>query len=389
MSDERWSHTVGRIGRTMALTGLALAIAGSDGEPGTEEEPRTPVQAALRAQELQREALAPVRDALRRSLEVAGPVHVLALSGGGQWGAFGAGFLKGWTESGQRPESFRVVTGTSTGSLIATFAFLGREYDDAVGRAYLAIRGDHDVMSKRFLPFAVLFEDALAGTKPLRRLIETHITTAMVQAVADQASDGRKLYVGSADLDHGVFRAFDLTEIASRGDEDAQREYVDALMASTAIPVAFPPVVIDGRTYVDGGIRRNVFLELVVDEIRKRRLETGAIEEPATVYCLVNGALNVGVSPTRRRVLDIARRSVDILLDESTEGNLLRIYVQAQRAGLRFQMARIPPGMCDAVGSKENQFDPDLMKCLHVEGQKLGRLPEAWTSEPPLDPAMP
>ena len=332
------------------------------------------------------EAMVPVRQTLRQSLSKPGPVQVLALSGGGQWGAFGAGFLKGWTRHGDRPAQFQVVTGTSTGSLQATFAFLGPDFDDTVGRAYLDIRGDSDVMKKRFL-LTALFSDALATTGPLRSRLEAQITDTVLSRVAAEGGKGRKLFVGAVDLGSGVFRAFDLTEIAARG-PTARADYVDALMASTAIPVAFPPVEIGGRTYVDGGVRRNIFLELVMDELgrlRKLEIARGLVEPQATVYCLVNGTLNVGVRPVKRRTIDIGRRSVDILLDESTDGNLLRVFLLAQRARLRFLMASIPPEVCQAVGSEENQFDPQLMKCLYDEGEKWAQRGEAWSAEPPLE----
>lgn len=332
-----------------------------------------------------------MRETLRRSLSKPGRLQVLALSGGGQWGAFGAGFLKGWTRRGDRPAEFQVVTGTSTGALQATFAFLGRDFDEAVGREYLDIRGDSDVMKKRFLLTAALFSDALATTGPLRRRLEATITDGLLSRVATEGSKGRKLFVGAVDLDSGVFRAFDLTEIAARGPA-ARKEYIDALMASTAIPVAFPPVEIEGRTYVDGGVRRNVFLELVVDELaqlRKVEITRGLVEPQATVYCLVNGTLNVGAAAVKRHTIDIGRRSVDVLLDESTDGNLLRVFLLAQRAQLRFLMTRIPPDVCQAVGSGENQFDPQLMKCLYDEGEKWAQRDEAWSAEPPLEGAGP
>ena len=351
MRGTKWFHAVGGFG-------LALALAGCGGGEKSEAAREAPGQAALRTRELQREAFAPVRAALRRTLAVEGPLQVLALSGGGQWGAFGAGFLKGWTKSGRRPESFRIVTGTSTGSLIATFAFLGPEYDERAGQAYLEIRGDEDVMNKRLLPFAALFQDALADTKPLRRLIEKHVTAAMVQAVADEAVRGRKLYVGAADVDRGVFRAFDLTEIASRSGEGARREYVDALMASTAIPVAFPPVVIDGRTYVDGGVRRNVFLELVVDELGRRVPAPGALLEPATVYCLVNGSLNVGFPdpPPRPEHREAQRRH------------------PARRVDRRQPPADLRPGATRGPALPRDAHPPGDVRRGGVEGERV-RLP--------------
>jgi len=376
------------IALAVGLVGGALTLPGCQGS-AQQEVPESPGQASSRAYSLQQQALGQMRAGVRQALAGPGTPHVLAVSGGGQWGAFGAGFLKGWTASGTRPDAFRVVTGTSTGSLISTFAFLGKEYDHAVGQAYLEIGGDDDVLDKRFLPFAALFRDSLAGTKPLRRLIEKHVTANMLEEVAVEAATGRKLYVGAADLDAGVFKAFDLTEIASHGGESARRDYIDALMASTALPVYFPPVEIGGRTYVDGGIRRNVFMGLVVDELKARPPEATTTGETPTVYSLVNGTLNVGASETPRRVLNIAKRSVDILLDESTDGNLLRIYIQAQQANLRFLMTRIPADMCDAVGSKEHDFDPELMACLHEKGQKFAKGPDAWTSQPPLETGAP
>lgn len=368
----------------LAVLGCGACAGGSPpAPPASAVDPRS----VRFAREKQVEALAPVREGLRRSLAKPGRVQVLALSGGGQWGAFGAGFLKGWTRHGDRPDQFQVVTGTSTGALQATFAFLGRDFDDTVGRAYLDIRGDSDVMKKRFLVTAALFSDALATTEPLRRRLEEQITEAVLSRVAAEGAKGRKLFVGAVDLGSGVFRAFDLTEIAARG-PTARADYVAALMASSAIPVAFPPVEIGGRTYVDGGVRRNIFLELVVDELgRLRRLELarGLVEPQATVYCLVNGTLSVGAQPVKRRVLDIARRSVDILLDESTDGNILRVFLLAQRAQLRFLMTSIPPQVCPAGGSEENQFDPKLMKCLYDAGEEWAQRDEAWSAEPPLE----
>jgi hypothetical protein len=66
----------------------------------------------------------------------------LAISGGGANGAFGAGFLNGWTAAGTRPE-FKVVTGISTGALIAPFAFLGPEYDEVLHRFYTTLRSEN------------------------------------------------------------------------------------------------------------------------------------------------------------------------------------------------------------------------------------------------------
>jgi predicted acylesterase/phospholipase RssA len=296
--------------------------------------------------------------------------------------------MKGWTDRGEteptRPE-FRVVTGTSTGSLIATFAFLGSGYDDTLRDAYLGIRGDRDVFESRWFT-GLLFGDALSSTKPLRRRLESFITPEILTAVAQEGARGRRLFVGAVDLEHGTFKPWDLTAIASRGGVEARQRYINALMASTAIPVLFPPVEIDGVTYVDGGARRNIFLEIITSEARRFLTLEASAPSQATVYCLVNGTLDVGARRVRRKVLDIAKRSVDILLDESTDGNLLRVYLQAQQEGLGFRMASIPRSVCHAAESEENQFDPELMECLYDEGLRYARDEAApWLSKPPLN----
>ncbi len=369
---------------TVLALSLATAVAACGGSAPVPQAGKG-VDARLVAREVQRRSLQSAQESLGTALSPAKPVQVLALSGGGQWGAFGAGFLRGWTGHG-RPESFQVVTGTSTGSLIATYAFLGAGFDEAVGQAYLGIKGDGDLLDKRFL-LTALFSDALASTGPLRRKLEAEITDDMVTRVAAEGAKGRRLFVGAVDLDAGVFHPFDLTAIAASG-PNARRDYIDALMASTAIPVAFPPAVIGGRAYVDGGVRRNIFLQLLVDELgklRQEQLRRGLVQAEPTVYCLVNGTLSVGAHPVKRRTIDIGRRAVDVLLDESTDGNLLRVFLTAKRSQLAFRMTHVPRDVCKVASSEENQFDPVLMSCLYAEGMKSGQAPDSWTSEPPLD----
>jgi hypothetical protein len=396
-------NEVNSMSRELRVAGaVVLLAAGGCGSPKEEAPPPSPAGPVAeelravgvdpasrrgRALAAQTVALQAIRRSLGPTLVADQPWRALALSGGGQWGAFGAGFMKGWTERGDRPE-FQVVTGTSTGSLIATYAFLGSDYDDTLRDAYLEIAGDDDIFDKRF-PLFALFSDSLYTTGPLRRRLDHAITADVLEQVAEEGDQGRGLFVGAVDIDRGVFRAFDLTAIARRGDEKARQDYIDALMASTAIPVAFPPVEIAGATYVDGGARRNVFLQAVTSEIRRLRLDDAAPPE-ATVYCLVNGTLNVGYRDVGDGLLDIALRSTDVLLDESTDGNLLRIYLQAQREGLHFRMTQIPSSVCNVVGSPENQFDPALMQCLYAEGRRIAReSPEPWRETPPLDVGAP
>ena len=192
-------------------------------------------------------------------------ISVLGLSGGGSNGAFAAGLLSGWTESGDRPE-FKVVTGVSTGALIATFAFLGPEYDDALGQLYTTITDDQ--IFRRRGPLSVLFDDSLRSTSPLRETVARWISPAVLERVAAEHRKGRRLYVATTNLDGNRLVAWDLGEIAASNRADRLQRYHDVLIASSAVPVAFPPVyfpvTVDETQYfqmhVDGGASANIFL---------------------------------------------------------------------------------------------------------------------------------
>jgi predicted acylesterase/phospholipase RssA len=185
------------------------------------------------------------------------PAVFLAISGGGDKGAFATGLLAGWTASGTRPE-FKVVTGVSTGALIAPLAFLGSAHDETLRSIYTDV-GLRDIATPR-APVAAVLDDALSDNEPLWRLIRRHIDRAVLDAIAAESEKGRMLLVGTTDLDAGQGVIWNLTKIAASGHPQAQQLFHSVLIASSAIPVAFPPVLIDveadGRRYqemhVDG-----------------------------------------------------------------------------------------------------------------------------------------
>ena len=218
-----------------------------------------------------------------------------------------------------------------------------------------------------------------------------------MKAVAHEGTRGRQLYAGAVDLDNsGTFKAFNLTEIAGLGGEVAGppklRRRIDGLDGdSRDVPCG------DDRS---GHLRRrrdppqHLRRSYHPAEVRRLALESAAPVEP-TIYCLVYGTLNVGRQEVPRKVLDIARRTVDVLLDESTDGNLLRIYLQAPASDTH---AAFPHDVHPldhvqrrrTVGSEENQFDPQLMRCLYDEGRRFAKEdPEPWRTEPPLEVSKP
>jgi hypothetical protein len=118
--------------------------------------------------------------AFARSKTASRPLTILALSGGGADGSYGAGFLKGWSESGLRPD-FDVVTGSSVGSLIAPFAFLGPDYDRDLEAIFTS------GVAEDLLHVAVI--DAVVGSGifksgPMTDLIAKYADTRLVDAVA-------------------------------------------------------------------------------------------------------------------------------------------------------------------------------------------------------------
>ena len=274
------------------------------------------------------------------------PSNLLALSGGGDNGAFGAGLLNGWTQSGTRPE-FMLVTGISTGALIAPFAFLGPAYDAKL-KALYTTSSPRDILEIRNI-FAALTDDAVADTAPLRHLLKKQIDRAFLDAVAAEYDKGRELWVSTTNLDARQRVIWNLTKIAKSRDPRALGLFHDIMIASAAIPGAFPPVMIDvsvdGKAYqemhVDGGAMAQVFVYPPSLNLEQLSDEEGGSRK-RTLYVVMNGRHDPEWADTERSVLSIARRSIDSMIHSQGVGDLYRIYLTAQRDKIDFNLAFIP-----------------------------------------------
>lgn len=307
------------------------------------------------------------------------PISFLALSGGGENGAFGAGLLVGWTAHGDRPE-FNLVTGISTGALIAPFAFLGPRYDAQLKRLYTEITAS-DVLRLRSVVGA-LFDDALADNLPLQHLVEANITQEVLDAIAAESRKGRLLLVGTTDLDAKRSVYWNLTLMAESGSPQALPLIRKILVASAAIPGELPPAMIDvevqGRRYqemhVDGGTTQQVFMlptEVVMNTVARRE---------RTIYVIRNSRMEVESSEVKRDALAIAGRAVEVLIHSQGIGNLYEIAAQAQRDGAKFRLAYIP----DSFDRRPNEsFDRNYMNELFVVGYQLGAAGYPWATRPP------
>ncbi len=310
--------------------------------------------------------------------------NFLAISGGGEDGAFGAGLLVGWTETGTRPE-FKLVTGISTGALSAPFAFLGPEYDPQLKEVYTTITAA-DVLEERTI-LAALFDDAIADNAPLRRLVAKYFTQDMLEAIAAKHEEGRILLVATTNLDARRPVIWNITKIAASGSPQALDLVHDILVASSAIPAAFPPTMIDVEVngqphqemHVDGGASAQVFVyppSLHVAEIAKKE----RVKRDRRAYVIRNARLDPDWADTKRMTMDIAGRAVSSLIQNQGVGDLYRIYTTAQRDGVDFNLAYIPASFDVPL---PEPFDQHYMRELFKLGYDLARAGYPWEKSPP------
>ncbi len=314
----------------------------------------------------------------------------LALSGGGANGAFGAGFLNGWTSTGNRP-IFKVVTGVSTGALMAPFAFLGPSKDDALREFYTTTR-TRDIFILGAMSSIVrqlLFSDGIADTAPLAALIATHIDDAFLRDIAAAHLAGRRLYIGTVDLDSQRFLVWNMGLIATSGHPDALELFRKVMLASASIPVAFAPVLFqveasDGRRYdelhVDGGVAANVFYNGNLFSARQLRQESGRGTAREDVYVIHNGQLAPIPGLTRRTIPSVALRTIEAATKSAVIGDLFRIFAITSFENSGYHWITIPNGV-EIQG--EEVFDPVLMRQLYDTGYETARSGPKWYTRPP------
>jgi hypothetical protein len=315
------------------------------------------------------------------------PAKFLALSGGGMYGAYSTGVLAGWSAAGTRP-CFDVVTGVSTGGLIATFAFLGPEYDRRLVEVFTSIT-DRDVYRKRPVG-AFLWSDAAASSAPLKRLIAARVDDDLLRAVARAHAAGRRLYVGTTDINTRRLVIWDMGGIAASGRPDAKDLYRNVLLASASPPGFLPPVEmgveINGRRYselhVDGGATTGVFLRASTLHVDPNALKTG--QQPlagSDAYVIVAGKLYADPGCTDRRAVRIGESALQSLLYSQTRGELYRIYTLCQLGRMKYHLASIPEDV--KIGTDAMGFDPDEMRRLYAAGYAAAAGGRAWRDTPP------
>ena len=317
------------------------------------------------------------------------PIYdVLALSGGGSNGAFGAGFLYGWTKTGARP-NFKLVTGISTGALIAPFAFLGSDFDAQLKNLYTKV-STADLVIKQGILKILFRSESYALTDPLERLINRNIDGKILQAMAEAHDRGHRLYIGTTHMDAQRLVVWNMGLIAKSGHPDALDLFRKILLASSSIPGAMPPVLIkvdvDGEEFdemhVDGGAATQVFLHAGTMDIEAaaRSALGDDYQYQGDLYIIRNGKLTPEPKQIERKLASIAGRAISTMIKTAAVDDLFRMYAFTQREKMGFKYVAIPEHF---ESRAKEAFDQEEMNRLFEKGYELAISGDVWETTPP------
>lgn len=304
----------------------------------------------------------------------------LALSGGGANGAFGSGLLNGWSASGTRPE-FEIVSGVSTGALMAPFAFLGSAYDKPLREIYTEY-STKDLIRPQLLA-GMMGGTALADTAPLREIIAKYVDRKLLKAIAEEHNKGRRLLVGTTNIDADRPVIWNMGQIAQGGSEKALELFRSVLLASASLPGLFPPVFIqvsvEGKAYqemhVDGGTTDNAFL-------LPPNANFKAFGNPGwnrRLFIIANDKTGPDPDSTPATTMGIVGRSMATLIKQQLEGDLIKLYLRAQDNKMDYNLVSIPSSFREK--SKE-AFDKAYMRKLFDLGFAVGKAGIEWRKKP-------
>ena len=312
----------------------------------------------------------------------------LALSGGGGDGAYGAGVLNGWTASGTRPD-FTIVSGVSTGALIAPFAFLGPAYDPYLTEIYTSGVAGSLVQGASLAN--VLFGSGLFGDGRLRDLIARYVTPDLLRAVAEEHAKGRRLLVVTTNLDSQRAVIWNMGAIAASGAPNAVSLFTDVLTASASIPAVFPPQLLEvqaeGRAFqemhVDGSVVTPVFTLPQSFLVRDGRIKSAG---KADIFVVINGRLEPEFEVTKNNTLSIVEKSFTTASRARSRATLVATDAFANRNGIGFNLTYIDERAPQTTTARG--FDTGYMRSLYQFGYETGRTGQFWHRDVPAAPLV-
>lgn len=325
------------------------------------------------------------------SSDVGVPFNILTLSGGGTRGAFGAGLLSGWTDSGDMPE-FDIVTGVSTGAVMATFAFLGGDELEKV-KAFYTKMYTEDIYTNSWLSF---FGHAyLMNPAPLKKLFSNNFNEELLSRVATAHANGRRLYIGTTNIDTGQLIVWDMGAIASSSRSDKYQRFSDIIYASSAMPVFLPPqymsVDVEDKQYyqmhVDGGIYSHVFMiGLFVNWKEVLDLSADAnLNFDVTLYTIANRKYRnrTAYDPVEQSPSSVISAYIETETDLLFDRSMYRLYDGCMQKGIKFRMAAVPKDVNHVDDATE--FNPEKMLKLFNVGYSFGLNGVKWQDSISID----
>lgn len=308
---------------------------------------------------------------------------LLAVSAGGDRGAFAAGLLNGWSQTGTRPR-FRVVTGVSVGALIAPFAFLGPRYDHVLREVTLSAGPGRFFQRRNSI--SGLLGDGFASSEPLELLLATYVTPDVLKEIANEYRHGRDLYILTTNLDAGIPVIWNMGAIAASDSPDAPALFRQVMRASAAIPVAVSPVLINvtaagkhfQELHVDGSVVHQVFLDPYSAPLPAPAARDAS--SSCNAFIIMNMQFDSNWAPTPRRTLGIGERTLQTLTRAEASADVDLIFAALQRQGINFNLAYIDS---DFHAAHPRDFNQSYMRALYAYGQQLGSHDRPWRGMPP------
>ncbi|MDD5436770.1 MAG: patatin-like phospholipase family protein [Candidatus Omnitrophica bacterium] len=304
-------------------------------------------------------------------------INILTISGGGANGAYAAGILCGWTEK-NRPQ-FDIVTGVSTGALIAPAAFLGPSYDKVIRGIYTNI-SNADIVKQNLINFFLEGRPSLFDTQPLRGVLKRTVTGEVLAEVAREHAKGRRLYIVTTNLDAKRLVIWDMGAIASAGTPEALELFRNVMLASASIPVAFPPVMFEveagGRLYsemhVDGSVTTQVCGSFLIPERNELRGKT------TSVYTIMNGKIADVPEEVPYKIWNIASAAFSTLITWQSYAEIYRLAVLAKYEKIHFYFTFIPYEFNE---SRNGEFDLLYMRKLFYRGYRAAVAGGHWMKQ--------
>lgn len=314
------------------------------------------------------------------------PLHVLALSGGGQYGSYVAGILCGWQDAGYRPD-FDVCTGISSGALIAMLAYLGPKYDPELRRVFTTLK-QRDLFRYRPALYLIRYR-SIASSDPIKRQIDTTIDEEFMDDLRIAHQSGRRLFVGTMHLQSRRLVIWDIGALACSGRPDANVLVKKVILAATSISGLVPPVEfeveVNGCRYVeehvDGGGASQVFVRFGPHHPRYDPAQPGPWLSGSQLYLFAGGKLYADTIEGDMGFLNRVTSTVSGTLYALYRTELHKMYSLCAMSGMQFNLVAVPQEKKTAV--KSMTFEPEVMQDLFALGYSYGYNGIPWRHTPP------